>query len=475
MYKKVIVFVLCFLISVNYVSAQHQEVSEKPETWKGKKVKELSDSTSLLSAFKNGHFSGHFRSFSMATDNSHQLTDYYAFALGGGLKFETANFHHFQFGVSGFYIFNMGSSDFSKLDSTTGQANRYELALFEIPNPTNKNNIDRLEELYLRYNFRKSFIVLGKQLINTPFINLQDGRMRPTEVMGIWAEVKELKNIKLEGGILNRISPRSTLEYYTIGKSIGIYPSGVNTDGTKSGYANNLESDFIGIFGATYQHAKQMKFQLWNQYVDRMFNTSMVQADYQLALKNSSFCKVGIQSIFQSAVNEGGNSNKAKTYFDKGAKSFTYGARLAYGKSNFEASLNYNRITTLGRYLMPREWGREPFFTFMPRERNEGLSDVHAFLLRGNYNVVPWRLKTSLALGYYKLPDVLNVKFNKYGMPSYGQINLDVRYEFNRFFKGLETQLLIAHKVNAGNQQKPKALFNKVDMTNYNLIVNYHF
>ena len=124
---------------------------------------------------------------------------------------------------------------------------------------------------------------------------------------------------------------------------------------------------------------------------------------------------------------------------------------------------------------MPREWGREPFFTFMPRERNEGLGDVHAFLLRGNYNVVPWRLKTSLALGYYKLPDVLNVKFNKYGMPSYGQINLDVRYEFNRFFKGLETQLLIAHKVNAGNQQKPKALFNKVDMTNYNLIVNYHF
>jgi hypothetical protein len=27
---------------------------------------------------------------------------------------------------------------------------------------------------------------------------------------------------------------------------------------------------------------------------------------------------------------------------------------------------------------MPREWGRDPFYTFMPRERNEGYGDVNA-------------------------------------------------------------------------------------------------
>jgi hypothetical protein len=36
----------------------------------------------------------------MGTDNETGLTDYYANALGGGLKFETAKFHNFQIGVS---------------------------------------------------------------------------------------------------------------------------------------------------------------------------------------------------------------------------------------------------------------------------------------------------------------------------------------------------------------------------------------
>ena len=30
-------------------------------------------------------------------------------------------------------------------------------------------------------------------------------------------------------------------------------------------------------------------------------------------------------------------------------------------------------------FLMPREWGREPFYTFLPRERNEGLGGVNAW------------------------------------------------------------------------------------------------
>jgi hypothetical protein len=60
------------------------------------------------------------------------------------------------------------------------------LALFDLEDPGNKANMDRLEELYLKYNFKKSEIIFGKQLINTPFINLQDGRMRPTGVEGLW-------------------------------------------------------------------------------------------------------------------------------------------------------------------------------------------------------------------------------------------------------------------------------------------------
>lgn len=78
-------------------------------------------------------------------------------------------------------------------DPQTSQVNRYEIALFDINNPDEKENLSRLEELYLKFNFKKSTFTLGKQLLNSSFINLQDGRMRPTEVAGIWVDFNELK------------------------------------------------------------------------------------------------------------------------------------------------------------------------------------------------------------------------------------------------------------------------------------------
>jgi hypothetical protein len=72
-----------------------------------------SERKNLLSYFKNGKAGGHLRYYFMATDNESGLTDYYANAVGGGLRFETASFYGFHFGVAGFYIFNIGSSDMS--------------------------------------------------------------------------------------------------------------------------------------------------------------------------------------------------------------------------------------------------------------------------------------------------------------------------------------------------------------------------
>ncbi len=158
---------LFLLLSVS-AKAQHQELSEKPVMYKGKQ-NTTEDSTSLLHAFKAGSFHGHFRYFLMSTQNKKGLTDYYANAAGGGIRYETAKFHGFQIAVSGFYIFNICSSDFTKPDAATGQYNRYEIALFDVTDPANKKDLDRLEELYIKHNFKNSNIVFGRQLINTPF------------------------------------------------------------------------------------------------------------------------------------------------------------------------------------------------------------------------------------------------------------------------------------------------------------------
>ncbi len=465
--------ILFFLLGYSY--AQHQELFEKPAMYKGAQLMPI-DTSSVLSAFKRGHFNGHFRYFFMTTQNAYALTDYYAHAAGGGLRYETAKFHHFQFAVSGFYTFNIGSSDLGKADATTGQVNRYEIALFDVENPYNKKDNDRLEELYLKYNFKKSHIIFGKQLINTPFINLQDGRMRPTGVEGIWLELNEIKHTKIEGGWLYALSPRATTKWFDIGESIGVYPVGVDAAGVKSQYATNLESKGVFLLGTHIELGKKIRLHGWDIFTENIFNTAMLEADFSFPQKNGQSLFAAAQLIRQDAVNNGGNEDAAKAYFAKGGKAMTLGAKLGWKNKRWEASINYNRITAHGRYLMPREWGREPFFTFLPRERNEGFGDLHAVMAKVHYNIPQARVKTSLAAGYYRLPDVKNYRLNKYGVPSYIQMNADFRYAFDKMFKGLEAQLLIVGKLNKaeiyGNK---KYEFNKVNMANINFVLNYHF
>lgn len=472
--KKILVTSLVLLAGF-MVSAQHQEISEKPEMYKGKPAQHI-DTTSILSAFKRGHFNGHFRYFFMATDNASGLTDYFANAAGGGIRFETAGFHGFQFAVSGFYTFNIGSSNLSKADSLTGQYNRYETALFDMNDPANKKDIDRLEEFSLKYHFKNTSVSFGRQLLNTPFINLQDGRMRPTGVEGVWVEFDNEKKIKASGGLLYAISPRGTTKWYTIGRSLGVYPSGVNTDGTKSQYGNNINSSTIALIGIQVKAGKHWRIHGWDLYTDKVFNTAMFQADWVVPQKNNSSFFAAAQLIKQNPILHGGNVDAAKTYFEKNASSLSFGVQTGWKNKTWETSINYNRITKHGRYLMPREWGREPFFTFLPRERNEGFGDVHALMGKVNYNLLKTGVKVSLAAGYYVLPDVKNYRLNKYGLPSYTQVNTDIRYFFSGLLKGIDAQLLVVWKKNIGSLYDNKRFeFNKVNMMQYNFVLNFHF
>ena len=474
MKRILLTFIVAFLVTVS-IKAQHQELSEKPEMYKGKQVQKM-DTSSLLYAFKKGHFNGHFRYFFMSTQNEKGLTDYYAHAAGGGIRYETAKFYGFQFAVSGFYIFNMASSDLSKADSVTGQFNRYEIALFDVEDPSNKKNLDRLEEFYLKYNYKSSAIIFGRQLINTPFINLQDGRMRATGVEGLWVEFNQLKNIKIEAGWIYAISPRGTTKWYDVGASIGVFSSGVNVDGTKSQYSNNISSKGVAILGITRTVNKNFKLQVWDIYTENVFNTTMLQMDAAFPLKNSNFIFASAQLIKQDALNDGGNKNADKTFFEKNGKAISFGAKAGWKNKQWETSINYNRITSHGRYLMPREWGRDPFFTFLPRERNEGFGDVHAFMVKVNYNIPVTRIGVSLAVGYYKLPDVKNYRLNKYGVPSYTQLNADVRYSFGGLLTGFDAQLLVVGKMKSGETYQNKRFeFNKVGMIQYNFVLNFHF
>jgi hypothetical protein len=439
-------------------------------------AKPLPTSERLGEVFKKGQHHGNFRSFFMATDNARGLSDYYGLAAGGYLHFQTASFKRIRMGLAGSFHFNLASSDFTQKDPLTNALNRYEIGLFDVENPTNRRELNRLEELWLRYEWDNTWISLGRQILQTPLINYQDGRMRPTAEEGVWISSTRLPSTKIEGGWLWAISPRSTIKWHDVGASIGIYPRGLNPDGTASGYPENLSSKGVGLWGMTTKVKKIGKIQLWDQYVQGVFNTTLLQTDWEFPLQKEQSIVVGIMGLHQNALGNGGNEDPAKTYFPTNQVSNAISAQLGWKKEHWQALGAYTRITADGRFLSPREWGREPFYTFISRERVEGSGDSHSFTGRLIWQDSPTRWRTELAYGQFYLPDIKQAALNKYAFPSFRQVNLDVRYTFGGALEGLRAHVLILWKGNMGNTyDQPKYQINKVDMWHYNLILNYHF
>lgn len=469
-----IIFAMALIVMACSVFSQHDPYSG-PQ-WRGSKNKHKdADSTSLLYAFRQGEFHGHFRNFFMATINENNLTDYYANAIGGGLRYETAPFKGFQFAISGYFTHNIFSNNLTKKDAITGISNRYEIGLFDIEDPENKHNLDRLEELYLRYNFGRHRIMLGKQILRSPFINPQDGRMRPTEIDGIYGEFNPSTKVNFNIGWFYKISPRSTVKWYSIGHSIGVYPQGLTPDGQPSAYKEAIRSAGIALIQGTYKVNKNVTIKFLEQFTEHVFNTVWAQLDYEKKMGKGKAI-AAVQFIRQDPIADGGNRDQGKTYFLKGTFSNIISTRLGWTEGKWQTSLNYTRISKGGRFLNPREWGRDPFFTFLPRERNEGFGDLHAIMAKATRKVPASHLTLDLGVGYYDLPDVRDFTHNKYGMPSYLQTNAEIKYEFHGILQGLDLDFLYVFKANAGNTyQDPRFIINKVNMSNINIVFNYHF
>lgn len=420
-------------------------------------------------------FSGHTRTFFMNTQNEGKLSDYYALGTGAGLSYKKELFKKLEFGTSGYFVFNMLSNDLGKKDSLSNQASRYEIGLFDIESPENKENMDKLEELYLKWKDDRFVISIGRQFIETPFINKQDGRMRPSVCEGLYTNFQINSELLLEASWINRISPRSTTRWFSIEESIGIYPSGFNINGIPNNYKNNLISNGVLLMNLTYRK-NQYEAKLNNTLIDNISNTVFFQNEFHIVSKSDkSSLLIGLQVIRQDAVNEGGNADQTITYFNKGQHSWVFSSRIAYKSGKFGSNLNYTRITNDHQFLFPREWGREPFYTFMQRERNEGLSNIHAFTLNLSYQLHK-QYKLNLGYGRYYLPDVSDFQHNKYGLPSYSQINFSIDGKLNKLLDGLEWNLLLVTKSQIDDKSySPKFIMNRVNLFHFEAVINFHF
>lgn len=430
----------------------------------------------LAEAFGRGQWRGRVRNYFMATRNRGDLPDYYANGLGAGARFETAPLRGLQLGAGGFFWANLAANDLATPDAATGAVSRYEVGLFDVTDPGRRRLTGRPEELFGRYRFRRSSATFGRQLLVTPLLNPQDGRLSPTYAQGMWVEFQEVKKMTLTAGWLTHLGVRSTTEWHSVANSIGLYPVGVSEAGMRAGYAGQLSSRGLGVLAASRQLGSRTRAQVWDYYADNLFNTVFAEVTTGRPV-GAGQLTLGGQYLHQRTVGTGGNADPRLTYSVPGRRAHVLSARLGYQRGPWSVSGNYMRITRAGRFLFPREWGREPFYTFLPRERAEGFGGLDAAVLLASY-ALPAALGLKAEVGYGRsyLPDVHATYLNKYGLPSYHQLNAAVSYPFRGWARGLRGQLLYVYKGARGDTYgQARYVVNKVDVHLLNVITNYEF
>ena len=88
----------------------------------------------------------------------------------------------------------------------------------------------------------------------------------------------------------------------------------------------------------------------------------------------------------------------------------------------------------------------------------------------------PDQLYAELFIGTTYHQDLDNIKLNKYGVPSYYHFAGIVDYKFKGYLDGFDIKFMVANKT-AHNPNEVEDMYriNRVDLWNFNLILDYRF
>lgn len=263
--------------------------------------------------------------------------------------------------------------------------------------------------------------------------------------------------------------------WLSVGESVGVFPVGRNPDGEASQYAGKTDSDWIAI-AEVAKEWEGFNLSASNMLVQNISNTLWAQGEKRWKNEQAGITWLwGVQAGFQSGLGAGGNSDPIFQYKNPQDRNWAFSTRFGYKKSAWDLNLNYTKTGGRGIWLSPREWGKDAWYTFIPRERNEGFSSLDALTAFAEYTFPNTALSAFAHLGFHWLPPLNAPTENKYNMPSYRQINFGVKYA-PKSIRKLGFQFLVMNKESIGNQSlNPNQIYNKVGMIHVNGIVNWRW
>jgi len=432
----------------------------------------MSANDSLSTMFSDGNVSGQIRAFYLDREfqgTQGNTTHRNSLALGGHLKYETAEYKGLKLGVA-FYTTNaIKVFDYDVLDpSLLG---------------TGYENYSILGEAYIDYSFKEygsdTQMKLGYQRYDTPMMGSDDVRMIPNtfeayklvnkDIEDVTVQVAQItsisygtySNLFIGGGVVATTSGYPSLAYET-GKyyNLGKITTGKSTAGVTNILAKFKNENFFFIAS--------------NDYAWDIYNTLYIEAGakWNCLLNENIHPFVKAQFIKQNSV--GGNYMQYSNMLGNGEIDSMYEAiKVGATYNNLTFSAAYSTVTsnnssdTSYKNAINSQFGGMPSYTSSMVSRHQFLAGTDASKVTGKYLFKDLGVNLS-ALGYYASYDM--DRYSGYGLQRVAtEAGFDIKY-YPQYVKNLQLRF-------RGNFPRKFAETSAGDKgwNEYRFIVNYTF
>ena len=432
---------------------------------------------SIKDFLKAGKIEGHFRNSFMATFNQGSLKDYWTNASGGSIKYHSPLWHGIEFGLKGSFTYQTLSSDLLDKDPLVQKGAKWESELYDVLRPGEYKDLSLLEELYLKLNMSNSYLTFGKIDINTgPLLLRRDGRMKPFLYRGFWSEINEWEKHKLVLGWINGVSPRGINQWFNLAEAIGINNNGFLPNGEKAEYRNQHQSKGIAALGYQYHQQNGFQLQVWQYWFHQLHHLTWVEGVYQ-----QDTWSFGLQLAHQRAAKFQAELDFENRYMQPEERPLVMSTQATWKPSGQSLQLSwiYLHVFGEGRFLFPRELGREGFYASQARSWIDGFGKSSVYMTRIKWNPKSEALQglsLDSRISYTQTSGLGNWALNKYNIPNFFQVTLLLDYHFKNTLEGMHLRALYIGKWSAHPEETdPNILFYRTNLDHFNLIFNLDF
>ncbi|EQB35604.1 hypothetical protein M947_10000 [Sulfurimonas hongkongensis] len=431
----------------------------------------------LSTMFSEGKVSGQIRAFSIsrAMDYSTATADDFtrnANAIGGHLKYETADFKGLNFGAA-FYTTN------GFLNESDKTSKKFDPTLLGKDN----ESYSILGEAYIAYDAKdlgtQTNIKFGRQKLDTPMAGSDDARMLPNLFEAVVVSNTDITDTTLIAAHVTRFAQGTFGRAYGTGGILGATSGYSAVDASNQvgdfnnvgSYAVGKSTDGISIVSAIYKKGA-FKAQLWDYYAHDILNVIYgdVSFSWKCLLNDNVTPFVAAQFIKENDVGDkqlkaiGGNGKVDSSYWavKTGASIENFTAFVAYSQTSENSAGDASYANAI---ISP--WGGMPAYTQGMVTRHQFLAGTKAYKLAASYNFKAFGPDFKAVI-YYANFDM--DKYNGYTEDDASESGFDLIYNTD-FVKELQLRL----RGNYARDFNVNTTSDTVSWNEYRFIVNYNF